>query len=248
MDIKYVLVLLNISLMFIIMIILYCREKFKTKKLRQEFESLRESLKKTQESSDVENKIRQLKEKADSIINDTKDSVTSNFNTLSNRKIMEFEEYANQLFEKLEISHKEVVFLYDMLNDKSESIKVQFSKLQEAQASVNETLDRASNMITKDSSIDDIEVVEKEEFKDVLEFCKTISDNDENIINSDTENTNEEVQIPVREKDSDYQVQNEKIIKLYSLGYSTKEISKKLGIGIGEVSLVNNLYKNRVTV
>ena len=248
MNVKYILILLNITLMFIIMIILYCREKSKTKKLRQEFESLRESLQKTQENTDVENKIRLLKDKADSIISDTKDSVTNSINTLSNRKIMEFEEYANQLFEKIEISHKEVVFLYDMLNDKSESIKVQFAKLQEAQASVNETLAKVNNMVTTDSSIDDIEVVEKEEFKDVLEFCKTISDNDDKIINSDTEDTYEEVQIPVKENDSDYQVQNEKIIKLYSLGYSTKEISKKLGIGIGEVALVNNLYKNRVMV
>ena len=248
MNVKYILILLNITLMFIIMIILYCREKSKTKKLRQEFESLREALQKTQENTDVENKIRLLKDKADSIISDTKDSVTNSINTLSNRKIMEFEEYANQLFEKIEISHKEVVFLYDMLNDKSESIKVQFAKLQEAQASVNETLANVNNMVTTDSSIDDIEVVEKEEFKDVLEFCKTISDNDDKIINSDTEDTYEEVQIPVKENDSDYQVQNEKIIKLYSLGYSTKEISKKLGIGIGEVVLVNNLYKNRVMV
>ena len=125
-------------------------------------------------------------------------------------------------------------------------MEVQFQKLQDAKKEVEGLLNKVECRITKDSSVDDKEVVEKEEFKEVLEFCKTINDEDSDITKVETEDSNDEVQIPVKEINSDYQVQNEKIIKLYSLGYTTKEISKKLGIGTGQVALVNNLYKNRV--
>ena len=56
MSIKYVLILLNIGLMFIIMIILYAREKTKMKKLRSEFELLRTSLEKNKEDKEIVNK------------------------------------------------------------------------------------------------------------------------------------------------------------------------------------------------
>ena len=49
-----------------------------------------------------------------------------------------------------------------------------------------------------------------------------------------------------KSKMNNYQKRNEQIIKLYSLGYSTVEISKKLGIGTGEVALINNLYHDRM--
>ncbi len=239
MDIKYVLILLNVILMFIIMIILYARERVKTKKLRSEFETLKTYMEKSKEDADVENKIRELKEKAELIINDMNDTVRSDFNSVSNKKIIEFEEYANQLFEKINMNHKEVVFLYDMLNDKASSINELYTKLHEKEVAIKNLINQTENLITKDSSVDDIEVVE-EEFKDVLEFCSEYR--------NDLDDKHDDVQNPVEEESSDYQVQNERIIKLYSMGYSTKEISKKLGIGTGEVALVNNLYNSRVIV
>ena len=245
MSIKYTLILINVVLMFIIMIILYYRERVKTKKLHAEFEVLKANLQKSKDDTDIEIKLRQLRDKVDSIINDTEDSIKNNINSLSNKKIMEFEEYVCTMFDKIDSNHKEVVFMYDMLNDKSERIKQMFADLSKVQAQVNELLLQASEVVTKDSSVDDKEVVEKEEFKEVLEFCKKV-DNETIIENINEENTDEEVQIPVKDNNSDYQVQNEKIIKLYSLGYTAKDISKKLGIGVGEVALVNNLYKNRV--
>ena len=238
MDIKYVLILLNVALMFIIMIILYVREKGKMKRLRGEFEILKASFEKNKEDNGIEKKIRELKDEADSIVKDAHDMLTSEFNTVSNKKIIEFEEYANQLFEKINMNHKEVVFLYDMLNDKADNIKSLYLKLQEKEKTLNEMISKVENLITKDSSVDDIDVVE-EEFKEVLEFCCEVDDDNKENLN--------DIQSPV-DNSSDYQVQNERIIKLYSMGYSTKDISKKLGIGTGEVALVNNLYKNRVIV
>jgi DNA-binding NarL/FixJ family response regulator len=137
------------------------------------------------------------------------------------------------------MNHKEVVFLYDMLNDKAASINELYTKLHEKELIIKNLINQTENLITKDSSVDDIEVVE-EEFKDVLEFCSEYR--------NDLDDEHDDVQNPVEEDSSDYQVQNEEIIKLYSMGYSTKEISKKLGIGTGEVALVNNLYNSSVIV
>ena len=46
--------------------------------------------------------MKQLKETADSIIEDMNDNAEEKLNTLSNKKIMEFEEYANQTLEKID--------------------------------------------------------------------------------------------------------------------------------------------------
>lgn len=42
---------------------------------------------------------------------------------LSNEKIMAVDEFSNQILEKIEKNHKDVVFLYNMLNEKQEEIK-----------------------------------------------------------------------------------------------------------------------------
>ena len=93
--------------------------------------------------------LRELKEKAELIISDMNDTVRSDFNSVSNKKIIEFEEYANQLFEKINMNHKEVVFLYDMLNDKADGIKVLYDKLQEKERIINELLVKSEGIISE---------------------------------------------------------------------------------------------------
>lgn len=243
MDIKVIMVMTAMVIMFIVMIILFCREKSKSRKIQKEFEDLKIEIEKNKEETNIETKIRQLKEKADTITFEMNDSIENRFNKLSNQKIMEFEEYAGELLQKIEVSHKEVVFLYDMLNDKAESIKVSYGKLQDIQGEVSELIEKAEKVVSKDSSVDDKKEVNDREFIEGFSTCEQIEEEKDRIINSHME---KEEQQDKAKLGSGYQLRNEKIIKLYSLGYSTLEISKKLGIGTGEVTLVNNLYKNRV--
>ena len=46
------------------------------------------------------------------------DATEDQMNRLCNEKIMAIDEFSKQLLEKIENNHKEVVFMYNMLNEK----------------------------------------------------------------------------------------------------------------------------------
>ena len=67
----------------------------------------------------IEEKITGLKEKAEDVYEDIDDKLSK----LSNEKIMGVNEYSDQVLDKIEKNHGEVVFLYDMMNEKQEELK-----------------------------------------------------------------------------------------------------------------------------
>ena len=269
MNFKDIVTIGSMVLGVIIFIIVLFTEKKKRKRLQKEFAELKKSVQQDAIKTDIELRMKQLKETADSVIEDMNDNAEEKLNTLSNKKIMEFEEYANQTLEKIDINHKEVMFLYDMLNSKEESVKQTIAELQNFKNEATELLQREketeeNNVISKDSSVEDIDVVaSKDDFAHLLKYCREYeTEEKEDVVeeislkhvleeqedekrisnvfdkpkNNNSENSN----------NGNYQQRNEQIIKLYSLGYSTLEISKRLGIGTGEVALVNNLYHDRL--
>lgn len=251
---------LGVIIFFFVLLI----EKQKKKKLQKEFLELKKSVRQDANKADIEVRMKQLKETADSIIDEMNDNVEEKLNTLSNKKIMEFEEYANQTLEKIDINHKEVMFLYDMLNSKEESVKKVIADLQSLKNEVTELLQEDSNIeeknvVSKDSSVEDIDVVvSKDDFVDLLRCCNEYeTEEKEDVVEEislkhvleeqeDEKSISSVFDKPKGNNNSNYQKRNEQIIKLYSLGYSTLEISKRLGIGTGEVTLVNNLYHDRL--
>ena len=62
---------------------------------------------------------RKLEEKKEEQVEDTSERMSA----LSNEKIMGINEYSDQVIDKIEKNHAEVVFLYDMLNGKQEEIQ-----------------------------------------------------------------------------------------------------------------------------
>ena len=116
-----------------------------------------------------------------------------------------------------------------------------------------------NNVVSKDSSVEDIDIVaSKDDFVDLLRCCEEYDSEGNDVVEEDIvpeeltlKNALDEQSIEghignafnkSKGKTNNYQKRNEQIIKLYSLGYSTVEISKRLGIGTGEVALVNHLY------
>lgn len=68
---------------------------------------------------DWENSLSELREKVESLYEETDDKLSQ----LSNEKIMGMSEYSDQVLDKIEKNHGEVVFLYDMMNEKKEEIQ-----------------------------------------------------------------------------------------------------------------------------
>ena len=246
----------------IVFIAILNNEKRKRKFLQIEIEKLKKSIEQDETKADIEIRIKRLNDLAASVVDEINDTTEDKLNTLSNNKIIEFEEYANQVLEKIEINHKEVMFLYDMLNDKVESVKSIVSDLERAKIEYTET-SLANNKISKDSSVEDIkkDVADIELDEDFIELLNSCTDINNDAKEDTLDNEIEEISIASvlkeqsaqryndnfvednnKSKMNNYQKRNEQIIKLYSLGYSTVDISKKLGIGTGEVALVNHLY------
>lgn len=59
---------------------------------------------------------------------------------ISNEKIMAYDEFSKQVIEKIEANHKEVVFLYDMLNGKEEEIKKIIQETDQSKVAIEELL------------------------------------------------------------------------------------------------------------
>ena len=75
MDFKDIVTIGSIVLGVIIFIIVLFNEKKKRRRLQKEFEELKKSVQQDENKSDIESRIKQLKETADSIIDDMNDNI-----------------------------------------------------------------------------------------------------------------------------------------------------------------------------
>lgn len=152
----------------------------------------------------------------------------NSLNKVTNEKIMAISDYSEQILEKIDLNHSEVVFLYNMLNDKENSMK---------ESSMKENLSKRNS--TKENS--------NKENSNMTEVQPTNTDskgkeqiNQTDIIAS-TNYTYREQEFAEEDKQNN----NQEIMKLYAEGKSITEIAKTLDLGKGEVSFVVNLYKQK---
>jgi hypothetical protein len=231
---------------------------------------------------------------------------------ISNEKIMAISEYSETVLADINKSHQEVMFLYDMLNDKHNNLKETVKKVdktaKEAEEAVNAAvmekeyakrqMERLALPVGQDNNSENVEnqpVKYDEELRPLIVKSVKVASSD--IINSDNmqpvkENKNvspvsavdlqtlgahpQDITVvdvkptdirPVKvyslvdnaphieknvnsknqEQDSESQDNNnDRILKLHKEGVSDVEIAKKLGLGVGEVKLVINLFKGAV--
>ena len=71
----------------------------------------------------LRHKIEQFNEEITRKQEEKLEDTSEKMNTISNEKIMGISEYSDQVIDKIEKNHAEVVFLYDMLNEKQAEIQ-----------------------------------------------------------------------------------------------------------------------------
>ncbi len=135
---------------------------------------------------------------------------------LSNEKIIAVNDFSEQILEKIKLNHEEVVFLYNMLGEKEEELK---------------TLMRNADK--------QIKVMEEASVNSVTAKETNVSKSKKNVSQVKVEKK----QILIPEDSEANSNSNQKILELYSQGFSIVDISKALEIGQGEVKLVVDLYK-----
>ena len=82
---------------------------------------------------------------ADEKINETFDKMGQS----ANEKMLAINEMADQIVEKIDENHKEVVFLYDMLNEKSDLLLSLGKSLHDATPNVLSTLSHTITLLIK---------------------------------------------------------------------------------------------------
>lgn len=214
-----------------------------------------------EEMGKIENEIRSmiLTEKSiDSIISGVKAQFNLRLEDLVSEKVVQTEDYLNEksnekmiafnemyegMIEKIEHNHKEVLFLYDMLNQKGEELKAFTSQIEGMRKGLQEEekkLIMTYQLINKKmKSLNGAEVSKKTNEKSSHSGEKSFNQlgkRVEKVKNSEMNDNST--------KDSSTKM-NDKIFALHDAGKSITEISKELSIGKGEVSLILGLFSKK---
>ena len=191
---------------------------------------------------------------------------------VSNEKVMSISEYAETVIDDINKNHNQVIFLYDMLNDKQETIKKSVS---EAEGKVKQ-MERQLAQTAEKQQETKTEAVKEEPKKAEPKKPRTRkkvepkpSDSTpaggsfetltvEQLIPQDSKVIGEskEEKEPKPEPAAPVDIpflndqgtetngnNNEKILELHREGKSNMAIAKELGLGIGEVKIVIDLFE-----
>ncbi len=204
---------------------------------------------------------------------------------LTNEKIMAINEYSDQVLNAINKNHQEVMFLYDMLNDKHTNLVNTVSEASKRAKEIKQTVQDAEITVKEAVGIiaEDAEAIaESVEITDgkqtVLgdmqkrngnaetgEASGLTAGQDENgedaefvpiapkrvelvqgVIKEEeaagADGSKEFPHEPVMEDEKNYN-NNDQILRLHKLGKSKTAIAKELGLGVGEVKLVIDLFE-----
>ena len=182
-----------------------------------------------------------MQDKMEETSEDAIEKAERSLERLTNEKIMAVNEYSDTVLQEIHKNHEEVMFLYDMLNSKHANIKDTVSKIDKAvKAAQNKTAENkmAENKTAGNKAAEDKSTTDKPAGT-VAEEKKADTSQTESLIQP---KNSPEIGF-MGETVQEGQNNNEKILEMHRQGKSTVAIAKELGLGVGEVKLVIDLYK-----
>jgi hypothetical protein len=180
---------------------------------------------------------RSLNSFASDVMNDTFESAEDQLSQLANNKIIAVDEFSNQILAKISHNHEEVVFLYNMLNEKESQLKDLIKQVDETKKQLKKS-ENSNNDISSEDTIMKDNSQNNPLAGNKLKNNKKI----DNLAKANKTNENK-INLLSEEDNIDDKSNNRKILELYSQGHSILEISKMLGLGQGEIKLVIDLFK-----
>lgn len=203
---------------------------------------------------------------------------------LCNDKIMAINEYSGTVLEAIDKNHQEVMFLYDMLNEKHNTLKETVATVEKTAKEAKQTAQDAMVEMKearelKEEKEVELQMISLDRFpEEVDETSGEIAQNSVDTVNEsaketqDTEDVVKQLDVikttktkktasrkkTVKPKDAEApdlnigalgakkeggRNSNERILQLHNAGKSNVAIAKELGLGIGEVKLVIDLFE-----
>ena len=231
----------------------------------------------------VEEELRNIKSQISDITEETAqysvEKAERSLERLTNEKMMAVNEYSDTVLKEIHRNHEEVMFLYDMLNDKHANLKNTVKEVtrsareaketaQDAKIAVKEAEETAKNVMetvaeaaenVEEKVIAPLEVpklenpqkgkkvvpkksektAEKSTVKKAQKAEKT-TDTPEKSLRKENLAGNVDIQFAGSDERAN---NNEKILQMHKAGKSNMAIAKELGLGIGEVKLVIDLFE-----
>ena len=208
---------------------------------------------------------------------------------ITNEKLSAISEYTETVLTDIHKSHEEVLFLYDMLNDKHQNIKETANEVTKAVKEANEAVQEA-DIVKKEvtevtQALDeafkpmDISGLEKLKLQKIEQSAVQqadmeqgvtsrsvveqnpagqsiiVAESDETTVKTEKKKTTHKTKTSSKKKETaNISLQfdsaqgasdnnNGKILELHKKGKSNVAIAKELGLGVGEVKLVIDLFK-----
>ncbi len=200
---------------------------------------------------------REVENEVANIIDDRLDEMEIKIEKMTSEKLMAMGEFSDDIQKRISQNHEEVMFLYNMLNDKEEVLKNTIRDIEAVKASVKKMA--IVNDVAKDVTEGQKKVV-KPKIQEPVGGQLNVTANPTKKVNATTDTlapkpaaqaqklaetaeAKAEQTKPARKREISNN--NQMILNLYSQGKSNIEIAKQLGLGIGEVRLVIDLFNTR---
>ena len=214
----------------------FVTEKLSPSELNQIAELSEEELKRIIDRG-LKNAETRIEDAIDEQVDQSSEKVDRSLEKVTNDKIMAISEYSDTVIESMNKTHNEIMFLYSMLNDKHTELTGMAADLQRLAADVRSLEEKAPLTAPQAAS-------ERAAAVSAASAVTPVS-----VETADT-TERETAAAPAEQKEEMPETEETKqeglhaeILKLKRLGMTEVQIAKKLGIGIGEVRLVNGLYR-----
>ncbi|MBP3603983.1 MAG: hypothetical protein J6J79_07540 [Lachnospiraceae bacterium] len=230
----------------------------------------------------VEKEVKEAKSQIQDIVDETitysMEKTERTMERLTNEKIMAVNEYSDTVLEQINKNHKEVVFLYDMLNDKHDNLKETVSEAVKTATEVKQTVKEAEKISIQEpfAALEPERVMPEQIIQEAAPVPQAVFETMIQEPKSDIETTIEsaaDVSAPEEQDNTELLTvntsdkaeraekagrvdissiaspvkggrnSNERILELHKAGKSNMAIAKELGLGIGEVKLVIDLFE-----
>ncbi len=178
------------------------------------------------------------------VIDEKVEAAEVELDKISNDKIMALGEYSENVLEEIKKNHTEVMFLYNMLTEKEDTLKDTIRDIEALKTSVKQMA--IANDFAKQAAVKKtVKAEPKAEIKpEPKKPAPELTQDDISQMLADIQTPNETPKDEPIKSSSEGNNNNQKILELYNKGMSNMDIAKELGLGIGEVKLVIGLFTN----
>ena len=175
-----------------------------------------------------------MAESIEEVREDAVEKAERSLERLTNEKIMAVNEYSDTVLGEIHKNHEEAMFLYDMLNSKHANIKDTVSK-------VDKVMKAGGADTAKAAEPEKTEPGRSEDKKREIRRADDKRSGEKKTQAVPKAEEKKTVSAPTNSRNG--QNSNDQILGMHREGKSVVEIAKKLGLGVGEVQLVIDLYR-----